>query len=124
MTKLPMVKWRSGQRYRVASHSMVEPMTLAAMRGAVLHFKLFDSILENCANAELLRAHYQDGREWRDLAAAIARAPDKSFFHPKFSVRYADTAQLVALGLMNAHTALEAEGIGRVHATEMPSGKR
>jgi hypothetical protein len=111
-TNVPLVKWRKGLRYRRATHSMAQPLALAPMRGAILHFKMFDTLLQTCADEAALREHYEHGREYRDLAAAIARAPNQSFVHPKYSVRYEGTGQLVSLGLMHERTHLEEGGIG------------
>ena len=99
MSKVPLVKWRTGQRFIVAQHAMLNPMPLAPMTGALLHFKMFDDLPGKC-EAEVQRGeYYAQGLEYRDLGRLLQQLPTGSFFDPAVSVRYQNTTQLRSLGL-------------------------
>ena len=100
MSKVPLVKWRAGQRFIVAQHALLNPAPLAPMQGALLHFKMFDDLPLKC-DVEVERGeYYAGGREYRALAMFIRNSPSRSFFDPRISIRYQNTNQLQALGLI------------------------
>jgi hypothetical protein len=100
MSKVPLVKWRAGQRFIVAQHALLNPVPLAPMQGALLHFKMFDDLPAKC-DVEIQRGeYYAQGREYRELGKFIRNSPSRSFFDPAFSVRYENTEQLRSLGLI------------------------
>jgi hypothetical protein len=101
ISKVPLVRWRSGQRYTRATHFLHAPMTLAPLRAALLHFKMFDDLPEKCRAESLRGEYYEQGREYDALAKAIALSPAGSFFDPVLSIRYAGPEQLVALRVMH-----------------------
>jgi hypothetical protein len=63
---------------------------------------MFDDLPEKCAVEVARREHFAGAREYRALAKAIERAPNRSFFDQRASVRFIDTRQLLSLGLMNS----------------------
>ena len=97
MSKVALTRWRKGQRFTQSTHGLETPVKVAPMRGALLHFKMFDDLPEKCA-AEVVRAqHHAGSREYKVLAAAIKEAPNGSFYDPDISLRYEGTAQLEKL---------------------------
>jgi hypothetical protein len=102
VSKLPLVKWRQGQQFTLSTHALLRPMRLAPMRGALLHFKMFDDIVEKCRHEVERGQHYAEAREYRMLGAAIDRLPGRTFFDPKRSARYVDTADLLRMRILDA----------------------
>jgi Glycosyl transferase family 2 len=101
MSKLPLIRWQRGQRFRLSTHSLAIPLTLGKMRGALLHFKMFDDLPAKC-EIEVARAqHYAGGREYWALAEAIKQSANRSFFDANVSVRYSDASQLVSMCIMS-----------------------
>jgi hypothetical protein len=101
VSKVPLVKWKQGQRFVLVTHALLSDMVLAPMRGALLHFKMFDDLPEKCRIEVERKEHYEGGREYLALGRAIELSKDGTFFAPGISARYEDTAQLVALNLMS-----------------------
>lgn len=100
ISKVPLVRWHKGQKFAMAQHALLTALPLAPMRGALLHFKMFDDLPVKCESDSARREYYEEGREYRILADAIRKAPNRSFYDPEISVRYEGPDQLVALGLM------------------------
>jgi glycosyltransferase involved in cell wall biosynthesis len=107
VSKLPLVRWRRGQRFSLCAHGVAKPLALAPMRASLLHFKMFDDIVEKCAIEVARKEHFDGAREYVALGQAIERAANRSFYDPRVSVRYEGTAQLVALDLMSATGAFD-----------------
>lgn len=105
VSKVPLLRWSRGQRFLSSAHSLGTEVPVAAMRGALLHFKLFDNIVEKCRVEVERGEHFKGAREYRALGAAIAAAQGGTFFHPRISVRYKGPEQLVALRLMSESAA-------------------
>ncbi|HUJ02591.1 MAG TPA: glycosyltransferase family 2 protein [Rhizomicrobium sp.] len=101
ISKVPLVKWRKGQRFMLSTHALKRPVELAAMRAALLHFKLFDEILDKCRDENAIAEYFEKGREYRVLAQAIAQSRDGSFYDPRLAVRYAGTEHLTRFGIMD-----------------------
>jgi glycosyltransferase involved in cell wall biosynthesis len=100
MSKVPLVKWRAGQRFIVAQHALLNPVPLAPMQGALLHFKMFDDLPPKCEVEVERGEYYAGGREYRALSMFIRNAPSRSFFDARVSVRYENTNWLQGLGLI------------------------
>jgi hypothetical protein len=100
MSKVPLVKWRAGQRFIIAQHALLNPAPLAPMQGALLHFKMFDDLPHKCEVEAQRGEYYAGGREYRTLGKIIRNSPTRSFFDPHISLRYESTSQLHALGLV------------------------
>lgn len=101
MSKVPLLRWRKGQRFAMVAHGLASPLTLARMRGALLHFKLLDDIYEKCRREAARGEHFDRGSEYVTLGAAIERARHGSFYEPGLSTRYRDTAGLLAMGILS-----------------------
>lgn len=101
VSKLPLLRWNRGQKFVLASHGLAEPVALAPMRGALLHFKMFDDFPEKCKVEAARGQHFAGGREYRVIGQVIEHAPERSMFDPRFSVRFVGTSQLVSLRLMH-----------------------
>lgn len=102
MSKVPLLKWRAGQRFIISQHALLKPVPLAPMQGALLHFKMFDDLPAKC-EVEIQRGeYYAHGREYRELGGFIRNAPGRTFFDPAISVRYRNTEQLRSLGLITS----------------------
>ena len=99
ISKVPLVRWYKGLKFAMAQHALLGNLPLGPVRAALLHFKMFDDLPVKCESASVRREYYEEGREYRILAEAIRKAPNRSFYDPKYSVRYEGAAQLVALGL-------------------------
>jgi len=104
VSKVPLLRWHSGQRFILAQHALLEAMPLALVRGALLHYKMFDDLPAKCEAKTELAEYYAGGREYHILGAAIRKAPNGSFYDPAISVRYEGPEQLLALGLMKDST--------------------
>ena len=100
-SKVPLVRWPCRLGLGGGCHILKSPW-LASMRGALLHFKMFDDVVERCKEEVVRGEHYEQAREYLSLGAAIDGAPGRCFYDPAVSVRYEGPAQLVELGLMNA----------------------
>jgi hypothetical protein len=103
VSKVPLLRWHQGQQFGGGCHTIIVPVPLAPLRGALLHFKMFDDMPGRCKEEVVRGEHSVNAREYKALGLAIERAPNRSFFDSRYSVRYAGTDQLVALGLMHAH---------------------
>lgn len=103
VSKVPLVKWRRGQRFILSTHALLAPIPLAPMRGALLHFKMFDDLVAKCRIETERGQHFDGGREYQMLGATIDRLPGRSFYDPKISVPYRDTAGLLTLKVLDAH---------------------
>jgi len=110
ISKLPLVRWRRGQAFASSTHFVREPVRLAPMRGALLHFKMLDDLYENCRIEAVREQRFNKSAGVKLLAASIERNSHRSFYDPSISLRYTDTNQLVMLGLMSRESALAAAG--------------
>jgi hypothetical protein len=98
LTKVPLVRWEADTRYLNVNH-FVSPRRVAPESGALLHFKLLQDFDARVA-VEVARGEYYDGAsEFRRYAERLQAQPDLRFTDSG-SVRFADSAQLVRLGLM------------------------
>jgi hypothetical protein len=96
--KIPLVRWRSGLAYEASTHR-IGGVALAEASCVLLHFKLFADFVENAAREAARQEHWDGAAQYASYHAALRDAPDLSA-HFAGSLRYADSRQLVALGLM------------------------
>jgi glycosyltransferase involved in cell wall biosynthesis len=111
LTKVPLVKWRRGRRYRLSTHA-ITPLALAPMLAAILHFKFLSDFPARVAEALARRAYHGDSREYRAYADALAAGGGRLTLKDDRSVRYAGSDQLCELGLMHADAAWDARLAG------------
>ncbi|MCC7271525.1 MAG: glycosyltransferase family 2 protein [Alphaproteobacteria bacterium] len=98
LSKIPLVRWRRGMRFRLSQHAMT-PAALADVSAALLHFKFLADFHDRALREAARGEHYDGAREYRTYARLLAENPDLSLFHA-CSAAYRDSAQLVACGLM------------------------
>jgi hypothetical protein len=115
-SKVPLLHWREGLAFSSGAHTLTGRAALAPMRGALLHFKLFDDIVEKCRVEAERREHSEGGREYVALGRVLHEAPG-GFYDPGCSTRYEGPAQLVSLGLMDGH-----DPFGGLTMMEGPAG--
>lgn len=97
VSKVPLVKWRPGYRYISSCHYMQpSPQKLAAVSGALLHFKFLSDFHQRAVTEAARGEHFEQGREYKMYLQRIAADPGLSLF-VQGSARYRDTAGLVAL---------------------------
>jgi hypothetical protein len=105
ISKVPLVRWGADTRYLASTHHMT-PTPLAHTTGVLLHFK-FLSDFAGRAEIEAARGeHFADAREYRDYRDLVRGG--LSSLMADVSVRFEDSAQLVALTIMQASPAYEA----------------
>jgi hypothetical protein len=106
LTKVPLVKWDDSSSYLAANH-FVSPKRLPPETGVLLHFKFLGDF-HTKALQEAVRGEYFDGAsEYKGYAESVTRNPHLTLMF-EGSVRFRDTAQLVALGLMHDSAAWKA----------------
>lgn len=104
ITKIPLIRGRPG-RFWTTNHRTT-PLTLSAVRGALLHFKLLASF-DAQARAEAQRGeHFGGGAEYAHYNALLARDPDLSFACEESRV-YRGPEDLVEAKIMHSTPALD-----------------
>lgn len=109
LNKTPLVKWRRGYAFVTSTHQIL-PRRLndvfdfgetARVSGVLLHTKFLPNIGEKSAE-ELTRAqHFENSELYKPYYSALIDDPD---LWAETSVKFEDTAQLEALGLMTRGT--------------------
>lgn len=103
LNKIPFIRWKRHYHYRMSTHdawprrlNRAQAQDDVSTTGALFHFKLVAALQDKAAEEAKRGEHYASGREY-----AHYRAGDASRIHTEgLSVRYEDSAQMVALGLM------------------------
>jgi hypothetical protein len=105
LNKVPFVKWRHGLRYVSSMHHLNDPALNCtvldhpeAVSGVLFHFKYVNLLTAKAAEEMQRGEHYAGSQEYR----AYLDAGDPVLHDPEVSVRYRDSAQLQALGFMQA----------------------
>ena len=111
INKLPLIRWRRGRAFTASTHFIREPVRLAPIRGALLHFKMLDDLYEECRIEVARETGFNKSAAAKLLIAAIDRNSHRSFYDPSISLRYTDTNQLVQLGLMSRDSPFPAANI-------------
>lgn len=99
LSKVPLVRWRRGQRYTSATHTLGDSMPLAPARGALLHFKMLDDLREKCLIEINRKDPLANLEEHARLLRVLDALPSGSFYHPHLSLRLTDINQLQEIGL-------------------------
>ncbi len=100
LQKFPLVKWRSGLDY-VASTHIIRGAVPAPFSGVLLHFKFFSDLYRS-AEIEARRGEHWDGAaQYKAYWQVLNEDPDASPFFSG-SLKYANSNQLIALGLIKA----------------------
>lgn len=95
--KIPLVKWRRGYRF-VTSHRL-NPIRLAPVTGAMLHFKYFQDFNARVQSAVKNLNHYDGSAEYKRYAELMTGDPELSIAYAG-SAPYKGSADLVHLGLI------------------------
>ncbi|MEW9838530.1 glycosyltransferase family 2 protein [Mesorhizobium marinum] len=98
LTKVPLVKWRHGERYLAAQHT-ISKAKLAPIVGGLLHYKFLvgfaDKNLEEINNNEEL---IEKGLQEREAYAEAMRNNPNLTLMSRCSVKYRNSEQLVEYG--------------------------
>ena len=110
LQKVPLIRWRPEIKYTSSKHTAF-PCRLADVSGVLLHFKYLPEFAAQ-VRAEVARGqHFMGAKEYRAYQRRLDEGGELTLMGPP-SCRYRDSAQLVALGLMQAPPAYMAH----VHA--------
>ena len=90
--KIPLVKWERGYAY-ITSHRL-NPVRLAPVTGALLHFKYFQDFAARVEDAISRKSHYDDSSEYKKYAELIKNNPEFTMTYPGSAV-YRDSNDLV-----------------------------
>jgi hypothetical protein len=98
LSKVPLVKWRTGMRYLVAQH-MINQAEFSPVTGAILHFKFLTGFqlrteVEMLDNAQVSEKSLEERQAYLTV---LKEQPDLTIRNSS-SVRFRDTKQLVDLG--------------------------
>ena len=105
VSKVPLVKWAAGARYLVSTHEMTD-MPMSDLTAGLLHFKFLNDFHER-ARIEVARAEHYHGALEYQAYLDILRSSGPLNLMAVESVRFEDSAQLVAMGLMRTSSAYE-----------------
>jgi hypothetical protein len=83
----------------VTSTHILPGARLAELTGALLHFKFLADFADRAALESERGEHWENAGEYRAYHEVVRNAPELSAFY-EGSVRYEDSRQLVALGLL------------------------
>jgi hypothetical protein len=95
--KVPLVKWQRGYAY-ITNHRL-NPIKLAPVTGALLHFKYFQDFGKRVNDALATGEHFGNSSEYKRYAKLLAANPKLSLFY-EGSVAYHESADLVRHGLI------------------------
>ncbi|HZT27831.1 MAG TPA: glycosyltransferase family 2 protein [Pseudolabrys sp.] len=105
LSKVPLVRWRKGMRFISSTHTLT-PVKMSGMIACLLHFKFLSDFHQRVQTEVTRNEHFAGAREYRAYQELLQRTGTISF-HNENSVRFASSAQLVALGLMRSEPAFE-----------------
>lgn len=115
ITKVPLMRGKPGRRW--ATNHRTEPLAIAPVTGALLHFKLFSTFDEK-ARSEVSRGeHWDAGVEYRRYVALHEKRASVSFMYEK-SRRYRSSGDLLQCGIIRSTDALD-----RYAAAPMPAAR-
>jgi predicted Zn-dependent protease len=114
LQKVPLIRWRPDIKYTSSKHTAF-PCRLAALSGALLHFKYLPAFADQVGTEVARAQHFLGGKEYRAYQRRLAPGRDFSLMAP-ISHRYRDSDQLVELGLMQTCDAYEAHVRDRAQA--------
>lgn len=95
--KIPLVKWKRGYGF-ITSHRL-NPIRLAPVSGALLHFKYLQDFVARVHSAVSKLNHYDGSAEYKTHAQLLTKQPDLSMMYTG-SVQYKSSDDLVRLMLI------------------------
>lgn len=99
VSKVPLVKWRSGYRYVSSTHYMQPaPARLSNVTGALLHFKFLSDFHHRATREAARGEHFESAREYKMYLQKLQRDAALTL-HYGDSRRYENSDQLVRCGL-------------------------
>ena len=106
LSKVPLVKWRRGDRYLLSTHAMT-PTPIYPMLTALLHFKFLSDFPERVRIALQEGQHHGGSKEYRAYNDTL-QAQRGLRLHNAQSVAFTGSDQLLALGLLRTDAAYAA----------------
>lgn len=100
LRKIPFVRWRSDLAY-VASTHVLDRVRLSELTAALLHFKFFADFVTRASEEARRGEHWENAGEYAVYERVLRDRPDLRLTYDG-SVRYENSRQLVALGLIRA----------------------
>ncbi|MGD9210371.1 MAG: glycosyltransferase family 2 protein [Desulfobacteraceae bacterium] len=100
LTKVPLFKYGS-KIYTAAGMHAIDGAVIADIRGAVLHFKYLQDFVNRTIEESQRGQHAGGAALYKPMAEGLKNNTITGLYHPE-SVKYEDTAQLVALGMLQA----------------------
>jgi Glycosyl transferase family 2 len=97
--KIPIVKWKRG--YAFATGHRLNPVRLAPVTGALLHFKYFQDFSARVQDAVERNCHFDDSSEYKRYGELLSRDSALSMVY-EGSTEYRNSADLVRAGLVNS----------------------
>ena len=104
LRKIPFVRWRSDLAYTASTH-LLDRVRLSELSAALLHFKFFSDFVTRAPEEARRGEHWENAGEYALYARVLRDHPDLQLAYDG-SVRYENSRQLVALGLMRTPEAL------------------
>lgn len=99
MSKVPLVRWRLGTRFRGGVHRMDKAYNLAPDWGALLHFKYFDDFGEKVTSAVSRGQHAGGAEHYRRYLSNMDDVSERSLLF-RGSRRFTGVRSLISAGLM------------------------
>jgi glycosyltransferase involved in cell wall biosynthesis len=115
--KIPLVKWKRGFAF-VTSHRL-NPIQLAPVTGALLHFKYFQDFSARIQDAVERNAHFDNSSEYMRYGELLSKDPALSMVY-EGSVIYTDSASLLQLRLMMSCPEWESQGLAKGQSPNSP----
>jgi hypothetical protein len=102
LDKVPLVLWRKGLGYKASTHR-IDNVNLSDASCVLLHFKLFSDFVANVEREAVRKEHWDGAAQYAVYHEVLLQQPNLAA-HSSNSVRYEDSRQLIALGLMRDRT--------------------
>jgi glycosyltransferase involved in cell wall biosynthesis len=103
LSKVPLLKYDTDVVPGGGQHwTNLPPSKVVPDAAGLLHFKFFSSFLPYVAGEVRRGQHYDGAVQYREYARALEADPKLALYDPQQSVRYEDSRQLVAMGIVRA----------------------
>jgi hypothetical protein len=101
LNKVPLFRYSPGEVLMSGQHWLDRPTgEIGSGRGALLHFKYTARFATAVVDEVARKEHAHHATVYEDYARGLEAHPDPVLFDPMHSMRYAGSAQLVAVGVM------------------------
>ena len=109
LRKFPFTYGSPGSRYRVSTH-VIDNAKPATVSGAILHFKFFSDFAERTERALRERQYWNGSEQYERYAEGLEADPDLCAHHAG-SIRFAGTAHLTTLGVLQTTPAWDSANL-------------